>query len=131
MDLRIRRRGTALVVNENNEILLVSGRSKVFMLPGGGANKGETRFQAAIRELQEETGLKAYYAEVLFKFESKDTHKAYGGYYFQDSHTVVLIKATGKPKPRSDAKYAVWYNKDSDIKLTKSTIEILDKYYNQ
>ena len=33
MDLRIRRRGTALVVNKDKEILLVSGRSKIFILP--------------------------------------------------------------------------------------------------
>jgi len=131
MDLRIRRRGTALVVNENDEILLVSGRNKIFMLPGGGANKAETRFQAAIRELQEETGLKVHYAEIIFKFQSKETHKAHGGYYFQDHHTVVLIKASGELKPRSDAKYAEWYNKYSDIKLSKSTLEIINKYYNK
>lgn len=128
MDLRIRRRGTALVVNKDKEILLVSGRSKIFMLPGGGANKHETRFEAAQRELYEETGLKTISAKFLFRYHSSAVHKAHGGYYFKDHHTVVLIKAKGKVKPRSDAKYHCWYKPGMDVKLTSATKKIIEKY---
>jgi len=38
-------------------ILVVAGNRGTFMLPGGGANKGESRFVAALRELTEETSL--------------------------------------------------------------------------
>jgi len=128
MDLRIRRRGTALVVNKNKEILLVSGRSKIFMLSGGGANKHETRFEAAQRGLYEETGLKTISAKFLFRYHSHKVHKAHGGYYFKDHHTVVLIKAKGQVKPRSDAKYHCWYKSGMDIKLTSATKEIIEKF---
>lgn len=128
MDLRIRRRGTALVVNKNKEILLVSGRHKVFMLPGGGANRHETRFKAAQRELHEETGLKPISAKFLFRYHCNRIHKAHGGYYFKDHHTVVLIKAKGHVKPRSDAKYHCWYKPGMDIKLTSATKKIIEKF---
>jgi len=129
MDLRTRRRGTAIVENKDGGILVVAGRHKVFLLPGGTANHGETRHKAAIRELKEETELKAYYSKVLFRHNSDKIHKAHGCYYFKDAHTVVLIKATGHVKPRSDAKYAEWYYPESDIRLSTATKDIIDRYY--
>jgi len=43
----VRRRGTAIVETPNG-ILVVAGRSKKFMLPGGGAEKRESRKRAAM-----------------------------------------------------------------------------------
>lgn len=46
-DVRYWRRGTA-IVETNHGILLTAGRrGKPFILPGGGAKKGESRFMAA------------------------------------------------------------------------------------
>ena len=64
---RKRRRGTA-IVETSKGILVTSGHKRVFILPGGEANKGETRMQGAIRELREETGLVAYDAKYLFNY---------------------------------------------------------------
>jgi len=55
IEIKKRRRGTA-IVETSKGILVTSGSSKIFILPGGGANKRETRLVAAIRELKEETG---------------------------------------------------------------------------
>ena len=55
---RIRKKGIAIVETRKG-ILVVSGNNKkIFGLPGGGADKGESRRRAASRELREETGLK-------------------------------------------------------------------------
>ncbi len=50
-----RRRGTA-IVETNKGILLTSGKGRVFILPGGGARRSESRLRAALRDLEEETG---------------------------------------------------------------------------
>ncbi|NJL43716.1 MAG: NUDIX domain-containing protein [Nitrosarchaeum sp.] len=126
MDIRKRRRGTA-IVETSKGILVTSGRSKIFILPGGGANKGETRTVAAIRELKEETGLTANYVKVLFRYAGR-VHKSHSGGFFQDHHTVCLIKADGIPKPKHEIKHIAYYHPDSDIKISKTTQEIIDKF---
>ena len=87
-----RRRGTAILETEKGILLTAMSRG-TFLLPGGGANKGESRFRAAIRELEEETGLMANYAKIIFRHESH-SHE----------HTVVLVRAKGTPKPKQEVK---------------------------
>ncbi len=118
-----RRRGTAIVETDKG-ILVASGRSKIFLTPGGGANRKESRMQAAIRELKEETGLEPYVAVALFKFTGP-AHKTH-----QDLHTVYYVKAQGKPRPRHEVKHVAYYTPDSDIRLSSSSKEILKRYYN-
>ena len=123
-----RRRGTAIVETEKG-ILVTAGRGGVFLLPGGGANRGETRIEAAMRELREETGLKPYYAKYLFRHTGK-VHKSHGHGYFQDHHTVCLIKAHGAPpNPRHEIKHIAFYKPGSGVRISRVTREIIEKYY--
>lgn len=115
----IRRRGTVILETEKGILLTAMGRGG-YLLPGGGANKGETRFVAAIRELEEETGLKAYYSKVLFNYNS-----------LSHAHTVVLIKAKGTPKPMNEIKKIDYYVPGKKIKLSGATKKIIDLYYKQ
>ena len=69
------RRGTA-IVETGKGILVTSGHKSVFILPGGEANKGESRMQGTIRELREETGLVAYDAKYLFSYVASK-HKTF------------------------------------------------------
>lgn len=122
-----RRRGTALVETEKG-ILVTAGRGGVFLLPGGGANRGESRTKAAMRELREETGLKPYYVKYLFRHRGR-VSKSHGHGYFQDHHTVCLIKAHGTPSPRHEIKHVAFYKPGSGVRISGVTREIIEKYY--
>jgi 8-oxo-dGTP diphosphatase len=119
-----RRRGTAIVETEEG-ILVAAGRSGVYLLPGGGAGKHESRMQAAVRELREETGLEAYSTTFLFRFEAKPSFK----HGFQDFHTVCLIKARGRARPRHEIRSIAYYDGSPSIRLSHSTQEIIRRYY--
>lgn len=122
-----RRRGTALVETEKG-ILVTAGRGGVFLLPGGGANRGESRTKAAMRELREETGLKPYYAKYLFRHRGR-VSKSHGHGYFQDHHTVCLVKAHGTPSPRHEIKNIAFHKPGSGVRISGVTREIIEKYY--
>jgi len=117
----------ALVETEKG-ILVTAGRGGVFLLPGGGANRGESRTKAAMRELREETGLKPYYAKYLFRHRGR-VSKSHGHGYFQDHHTVCLVKAHGTPRPRHEIKYVDFYKPGSGVRISGATREIIEKYY--
>ena len=124
-----RRRGTA-IVEISKGILVTSGYKRVFILPGGEANKDEYRMQAAIRELREETGLIAYDAKYLFSYVSSK-HKTFSRKrYFRDHHKVFLIKAKGKARPRHEVRHIAYYKSGNDVRISYSTKSIIDRYCN-
>jgi ADP-ribose pyrophosphatase YjhB (NUDIX family) len=47
----------AIVLNDNNEILLIRGPRRGWEMPGGMVEEGESLTQAAIRETKEESGV--------------------------------------------------------------------------
>ncbi len=124
-----RRRGTAIVETEKG-ILLTSGGGTVFILPGGGAERDESRFVAALRELTEETRLRPYAAEIIFKHLGKVRRTFSGHGYFQDHHTVCLVRATGTPRPGGgDAKHIAYFYPGCNVRISTTTKEIIDRYY--
>ena len=123
----IRRRGTAIVDTEKG-ILVTAGRSKIFILPGGGANKNESRKGAAIRELREETGLKSYWVKYLFSHHGS-RHKSHDGGHFKDHNKVFLIKARGRAKPRHEVKYIDYYKPGGDVRISYNTRLMIERYF--
>jgi 8-oxo-dGTP diphosphatase len=47
----------AIIVNDNNEILLINGPRRGWEMPGGQVEEGESLSQAAVRETKEESGI--------------------------------------------------------------------------
>jgi 8-oxo-dGTP diphosphatase len=130
MPRAIRRRRGTVIIETDIGILLTSGNGKVFILPGGGAEKGESRFVAALRELAEETRLRPYSAEIIFRHLGRVKPTLSGRGYFQDHHTVCLVKATGEARPGGgDARHIAYYCPGCSIKVSTTTKEIIQKYY--
>jgi len=109
------RRGS-VVVETDKGVLLVSSSGGYYRLPGGKPKKGEASIQTAIRELREETGLRAYYVNYLFKFHASKIFK---------------IRAKGIPTPSNEIHHFAYYKpgKEMDVKVSYNTRKILSKYY--
>jgi len=120
-----RRRGTA-IVDTPKGILVVSLDGHNFTLPGGGAHRDESRREAAIRELMEETRMKAVSLTPLFEFLG-GAHKGPRGGTFRNAHKVFLVTATGTPEPGQEVKRVAYYD-GSGPSLTPSAEKIIEKY---
>lgn len=107
-------------------ILVVAGRSKKFMLPGGGANRHESRKTATIRELYEETGLKTVDIKYLFSYIGGKWHTRRGAVR---NHTkVFLVKTKDKARPRHEIKYIDYWTPENNVNISKGTLKIISKY---
>ena len=121
----IRRKGIAIVEFPQG-ILVVAGRNKLYMLPGGGANHSESREKATVRELYEETGLKTKEINYLFRYVGRTWYAR--GKTVKNHAKVFLIKTSGKPRPRNEIKYIHFWSKDSKIRLSRGHIQVIDGY---
>ena len=126
--VKTQRRGAAIVETKKG-ILVVAwkDKSKGFMIPGGRAEFLETRKKAAIRELYEETRLKAEKAEYIADFIGP-VHKNEKGKLQRNHSKIYLIEASGKPIPSSEIKHIAFWTPKSSIKLMKGAKEVLDLY---
>ena len=114
-----KRRATIIYESESG-ILLTRISTEPWLLPGGHAEYHEPRIIAAIRELYEETKLKAIDVNFLFDFEST--------YYY---HKVFLIKAHGTPVPSQEVSAFNYYHPQNPTlftEISKSSFEIIQKY---
>lgn len=114
--------GGGLVENEKGEWLLIFRRGK-WDLPKGKLDKGETIEQCAVREVQEETGLK----EVKLKDKitvTYHTYDEYGKHILKESHWYKM-KASSKetiiPQTTEDILEINWAKKNQLEKYLQNT----------
>ena len=108
-----RKRGTAIIDTPQGILVVRQGRAR-FLLPGGGAKNGESRLEAAVRELREETGLVAYDVHFLFEYQKSK---------------VFRIKADGIPQPKHEISQIEYYTRDSPLPLSYNTKSIIEKFW--
>ncbi len=119
-----------VVYNEQDEILMIY-RRKSWDLPKGKIDKGEGKKEAAIREVQEETGLKEVnivkrLTKTLHTYRLKNGKRIlkYSYWYIMKTSEYVLT-----PQAEEDIEEAVWlkYNDfiNSDKKAYNSIMDVL------
>jgi ADP-ribose pyrophosphatase YjhB (NUDIX family) len=125
--------GVGAIVVESQRILLVKRGHEPLLgrwsIPGGLLEVGETLREAAIREAQEETGLKVQVGELLGVFD-RVTRDAEG----RVSYHYVLIDFLCKPVggnlgAAGDADAAEWFGKDEleALGLSPDTRAVIEK----
>lgn len=115
-----RRSRATVIVELDRRIVLAETRDGLILLPGGGMNRGELPLQAAVRELQEETGLVATRAIFLFEHGSPSNR-----------HHVFWMAAGGVSEARDDAVALHFLAPDEQpgvLRLSPATEAILRKY---
>lgn len=127
--------GIGVVVHKGEDILLIK-RGKApnlgaWSLPGGAQSLGETVFEAALREVREETSIIAHSPYLIDVVDSihKDEHGEIEYHY-----TLIEVGCSylsGTPIAGDDAKEAQWapFTNIEDFKLMDKTIEIIKSSY--
>ncbi len=103
--------GADAVVMREGRVLLIRRRdSGLWALPGGLVDVGDTLAGAAVRELQEETGLLGRAKRYLGHFDSR---KVGSRLRFQMFHHSFLVEAQGEPGPSSETFEAAFFAPDA------------------
>ena len=89
-------------------------------LPGGFIQENETAYQAASRELEEETGLKGLYLDQIYTFTKPGRDPRT---WVMSIAYLALIPALQEVRGLDDAEDAAWF----DLRFTDNTIELLSE----
>ena len=113
-----------LVYNNKREILFIYRNSK-WDLPKGGLEKGETFEEAAIREVEEETGvqdleIRGFIAKTYHVFKRNDKFKLKITYWYE---MYTEYKGELVPQAKEDIKKAKWKNFEKSHKALQGCYE--------
>lgn len=113
--LTIGRRRTRVLITSGSEILLVQDAvslvsdTSTWSLPGGGIARGESPEQSAVRELQEELGIRLEERSLRLLGTERTAERGIG--YKAWFYTVSLPSDTELKLRRHEVKAAAWFNR--------------------
>ncbi|MBV4477619.1 NUDIX hydrolase [Pseudomonas botevensis] len=110
-----------IVCEQNHQVLLVRKPKKPWNLPGGRLKSGETCAAAAVRELNEETGLSSDSLLYLMEWTSEGTKH----HVFE-----VSVSNVDDAAPRNEICDCLWQPLDSiqNIEICKAALLILKSF---
>lgn len=123
----------AIVLNENNEVLIMSRKADDFMggideLPSGNMESGEKVYDALVREVKEETNLDI---ESVTSYINSFDYISGSGKKARQFNFVVTVKSTNDVKLTEHDSYK-WISIDearSNAKITDEVKFVLEIYY--
>jgi len=124
----------AIVFKENRVLLVLRGQppaEKMWAVPGGSVELGETLQQAAEREVYEETGIVIQAGEPVFTFDSivrDDSGQIQFHYVIVD---LIADYVSGEPKAGDDALDARWVSAQEmkSLNVNSKTKELLRDHF--
>jgi len=124
----------AIVFKENRVLLVLRGQppaEKMWAVPGGSVELGETLQQAAEREVYEETGIVIQAGEPVFTFNSivrDDSGQIQFHYVIVD---LIADYVSGEPKAGDDALDARWVSAQEmkSLNVNSKTKELLRDHF--
>lgn len=122
--------GAAIVINDQDEILLVKTYNQGWVFPGGQVEVGENVIDAVKREVMEETGVDIEVGE-LFCISS-NTKKYPGHSGVKEIPTKVMLDficraKSGNPRPSDENSESMYVHKDKALELIQSP-NIIERY---
>jgi 8-oxo-dGTP diphosphatase len=107
-----------VICEQNRHILLVRKPKRRWTLPGGKVERGETTSGAALRELQEETGLDADGLLYLMELETPSTRH----HVFEAS-----VPNLDEARPQNEIFDCIWYPLDAvqNLNPSEATLKIV------
>ncbi|MCG6575748.1 NUDIX domain-containing protein [Pseudomonas sp. AF32] len=110
-----------VICQENRQILLVRKPNSRWALPGGAVERGETHAGAAVRELEEETGLGAENVLYLMRINDGDTEH----HVFE-----ISVSDSSAARPQNEISDCFWCPLDTlaHVQMKKGTREILEAF---
>jgi 8-oxo-dGTP pyrophosphatase MutT (NUDIX family) len=115
--------GSAIVVGRRGVVLLVHRRLGFWMQPGGHLDPGETPWDAARRETEEETGLTAVHPPGGPLLTHVDVHEAAEGHVHLDLRYLLLAPDDDPAPPAHESQAVRWFDWDEAFTVGDESLQ--------